>query len=219
VDFPWALEEWRGVDWKGLHLQLERLADIGALARVLPGTYYIHPLVTAIMRGEAGITDTYEGQARWQEMLRAYCELYNFAGAFLHMNFNQGVTELRRVVVYEEDNYLYVRRAALDHKWYLACLGAMQALQVIYLHSGAMTKWVKEVEAITPFFIQADGKPFPGREDDWQIVMHYRAQIAGISGDNAEVERLQGVFSAELRRSEAVTLGDPVMPVPDGLPG
>jgi hypothetical protein len=30
---------------------------------------------------------------------------------------------------------------------------------------------------------------------------------------------IQGVFSAEMRRSEAVALGYPVMPVLDGLPG
>jgi hypothetical protein len=40
-----------------------------------------------------------------------------------------------------------------------------------------------------------------------------------LKGSDLGLTLRKRVFSAELRRSEAVTLGDPVMPVPDGLPG
>jgi tetratricopeptide (TPR) repeat protein len=180
------------VCWEQFHPLLERLADLGALSRVIPGTYRIHPVLTSVLRAEAGVDDAQQGHAQFLRLLQAFCELYNFSGALLHQAYNAGQTQLAKLVALEEDNYLYVRRVALEHKWYLACLGAMQALQTIYYASGRLNDWAREVEAITPYFIKEDESPFPGRVSDWKIMMHYRAQLAAIAGNEAEVQRLQG---------------------------
>lgn len=58
-------------------------------------------------------------------------------------------------------------------------------------------------DMIEPAFL-VSGKPREGKEP------------RGIRMFQRKILR---VFSAGLRRSEAVTLGDPVMPVLDGLPG
>lgn len=191
LEFPWSLVEWRGVKWQQIHPLLERLADLGALSRVHPGTYRIHPVLTPLLRAEAGVDDTEQGRAQFLRMLQAFCELYNFSGALFHKAYNEGHTHLAKLVAHDEENYLYVRRVALEHKWYLAVLGAMQALQAIYYQSGRLQDWAREVELITPYFIQQDETPFPGRVSDWKLIMHYRAQLAEIAGNKAEVQRLQ----------------------------
>jgi hypothetical protein len=54
---------------------------------------------------------------------------------------------------------------------------------------------------------------------EWFATHFRQLYVIDLWGSNEESRRVERVFSAELRRSEAVTLGDPVMPVPDGLPG
>lgn len=187
--FPWGLETWQGMSRDEVVDLLGQAADLGLLSQVGPGLFRIHPAVPPITRRylDEGVTDP----GHWKSIQRAFCEAYNLLGALAHREFNSGRSDMAELMGNEEENLLRARTLSLENQWFFACTGAMQGLQVFYGFMGLSGRWAEEVMTIVPYFMQADGTPYPGRVGDWRLVLHYRAELAITEGDVNEAERLQ----------------------------
>jgi tetratricopeptide (TPR) repeat protein len=86
----------------------------------------------------------------------------------------------------------------------------MQGLRALYDHTGRRAEWGRLVEEIVPDFVDpATDGPLPGREEQWNVVTHYRVRLARQARQWPEAERLQRAHVDWNRQRAAPALSVP----------
>jgi tetratricopeptide (TPR) repeat protein len=94
----------------------------------------------------------------------------------------------------EEPNLLHARALARRRGWWKEVIGAMQGVQMLYIHTGRASEWAQLVEEIVPDFVDpgTDG-PLACQEGSWSVVTEYRVRLAREERRWVEAERLQRI--------------------------
>jgi tetratricopeptide (TPR) repeat protein len=168
---------------------LQRAADLGLLSPA-GGSYRIHPALPWYFH--ALFANAYGGQAG-ARATRAYARVIGGLGDSYHRQVTAGRTDqvigpLRA----EEANLLHaLDLARADGRWDTA-IRCLQGLFVLYTQTGRDAEWGRLVAVVTPDVTDAaTGDPLPGREEQWFIVVNYRARLARAARDWPAATTLQ----------------------------
>jgi tetratricopeptide (TPR) repeat protein len=131
-------------------------------------------------------------------------------GNYYHNAYEDGNRDVIAPLTAEEANLLHARRLALQRGWWHRVTSAMQGLDQLYDHTGRRAEWARLVAEIVPHFIDpATDGPLPGREEEWDLITHYRVRLAREARCWDEVERLQRVRVDWNRQQAAEALAMP----------
>src|SRR5262249_8592082 len=138
-------------------------------------------------------------------------------GSLYHASYQHGNREVLSALRAEEANLLQARRLALENGWWGGGIGAMQGLSVLYDHTGRRAEWKRLLEEGGPCFNEAKTEaPLPGREEDWNLVMEYRVDLASEERNLSEAERLQRLLVDWDWQQAALLLAQPQEGLDDG---
>ena len=158
---------------------LGRAREIGLLTH-LGGTWHnIHPALPWFLRQLfARHYDGQEGRPTATAALRAWVEAIGALGNFYHGQFIKGNQNVIQHLALEEANLLHARRTARRHGWWSPVISAMQGLRMLHQYQGRLAEWANLVAEITPDYCIPTDAPFPGREDEYTVIMEYRVALA-----------------------------------------
>jgi hypothetical protein len=168
---------------------LDRAAEVGLLTPHGSGYYTIHPAVPWYFQRLFG--DHYsDDQAEHAEF--AYASAIASLGSYYHRRYTEGDAGVAVALAGEEENLLKARRLARSKGLWIALIGLMQGLRVLYEHTGRSGEWARLVRELEPDLIDPNSElPKPGREDQWSIFTDYRVRLAQAARDWQAAERLQ----------------------------
>lgn len=174
-----ALPELRGKTEEHLTRVLDRARETGLLTH-LGGTWYaIHPALPWFLRQLfARHYDGQAGRSAATAAVRAWVEAIGELGSYYFNQYADGNQQVNQIVVLEEANLLHARRAARRHGWWDRVISAMQGLRAIYDYHGRQSEWSRMVAEITPDYCTPADTPISGREEQYSLVMGYRALLA-----------------------------------------
>lgn len=186
---------------------LDRATEMGLLQALGGGSYTIHPALPWFFR------HLYEECYPDNAPTRAYVEAMSSLGNHYHNRYEDGNREVIAVLKLEEANLRHALYLSHMHKWYDAMIQPMQGLRALLVHTAQWTVWRRLVDEIMPNFVDSEtGKPLPGREKQWSVVLTYRVQILRKERQWDEATRLQGLVVAwERQRATPLRLLDPAV--------
>ena len=208
-DEPWCVPEVRGMTKEAGLALLDRAAEIGLLTVVGGGYYRIHPAVPWFFRGlfeRYYPTPIGSSEGPGMHATRAFVEAMGEHGSIYHKMYSQGRRDVLGALTAEEAYLLYARQLARQHGWWRRIISTMQGLRALFRHTGRMAEWHRLVEEIVPDFMdQVTDGPLPGREEEWSLVLEYRARLDIDTRRWEEAERLLRL-RVDWRRSQVSPL-------------
>jgi len=228
----YCLPEVRGMTREAGIALLDRAAEIGLLTAHRGGYYSIHPALpwyfkslfdayyatadpsTSLRAGSRPPTVPSSGQplavSGRREATRAFVEAMGSLGNYYHDQYEDGNRDVISALTAEEANLLHARQIARVNGYWRVVISTMQGLRQLYEHTGRRAEWARLVNEIVPDFVDPaiDG-PLAGREEEWRLIIEYRARLAMEARQWPEAERLQRVC-VELDRKDAA----PALAVP-----
>ena len=202
----WHLDELKGLTREAGTALLNRGAEVGFLTVVGSGYYNIHPALPWFFRRAF---KQYYPEAE-SAAKRAFVESVGYWGSYYFVEYEKGNREVIDVLGREEANLLHARSLARCHGWWRRLISAMQGLWVFYAHTGRRADWRNIVQEIVPYFVDPTNQgPLPGKEDAWELVTEYRAELALDSRLWEEAELLLALKVDWDRRRAAAALAKP----------
>jgi len=183
---------------------LDRAAEVGLLAAYGGGYYRIHPALPWFFRRL--YAEYYPDDAP----TRAFVEALGELGSYYHNQCGAGNREVINALKAEEANLLHARHLARQRGWWPALIKTMQGLDELYGHTGRRAEWRRLVDEIVPDLVDpATDGPRPGREVQYDFVMHYRVLLLREEQQWAAAVRLQGLRTDYNRQQAAPLLTQP----------
>ena len=181
-----------GATHDGLTTLLDRAVEIGLLSSHGAGYYAIHPALpwffTTLYTHHHPDPDT--AQAVERAYTRAYAALGDY---YFDQIERQGrAADVLPALRAEEANLLHALTLARTHHLPDAALVCLQGLYQLYKLTGRDVEWARLVDDIAGDYLDpATDQPLPGRDEEYSIVMGYRARIAEARRDWPTATRLQ----------------------------
>jgi tetratricopeptide (TPR) repeat protein len=205
-----ALPEVKNRSKESLAALLERAKDIGLLTHWQSTWYTIHPALPWFLRQL--FARHYDGESRRSTShaaLHAWAEAMSALGHFYLEAFSEARLRVIDPLALEEANLLHARRLSRRYQWKRLVMGCMQGLRALYQYQGRRAEWAKLVDEIRPDYCTHDDQPISGCEDDYNVVLQYRADIAEYERDLTQAAALLEKAAVYIRQRAAAELEQP----------
>ena len=203
--------EMQGVTYEVAAEMLDRSSEIGLLDRIDERWYRIHPALPWFFAQLFQKTYGSAGQPGAQRVIRAYVHTCASFASGIHDAVGEGKSRPIDVMALDEANVLHALELARRNGWWDLAVGCMQGLRSLYGRLGRRSEWARLVSALVPDIVDpATGGPLPGRDDQWSLLIGYRAGLARDRHDWAEAERLLIPAVEWLKREAVGALAAPV---------
>jgi hypothetical protein len=203
-----AVPELAGLDREAGIVLLDRAADIGLLTSLGSGYYQIHPALPWYFGALFTAAYGQPGQPPAARVTRAYTTATGRLGQYYFDQAESGRTaQVLSVLRAEEANLQHALDLARVHMLWSAEVGCLQGLGVLYRRTGRDSEWARLVVDVSRDVTDpTTGGPWPGREDYWNIITQYRAQVARDARDWPAAATLLDIMVAWDREQAAEAL-------------
>lgn len=212
----WGLKAIQGMTTEAAAGLLERTTEIGLLSRAQRHCYFIHPALPVFLEERFARfypsipTSRDEGRDSSEDATRAFSEAIGAIGNALIIGYQEGERSVISLLSWHEANFLRARSLAMNYGLWRAGLHCMQALEVLYKHTGRRSEFEPLLVETIPHFIQPNSNlPVPGREEFWRYVNDFRVDLARERRDWRLAQELQKLRVEQSRKSAEAALGVP----------
>ncbi len=198
----WGLAELRGLTSDESSALLDRAAEVGLLTAHGAGFYSIHPALPWFFKR---LFDQYYPDAR--RATQAFVETVWRAGSLSAQSYTAGKSDVITYLSHDQFNILNALQLARENGWEPGIIGTMQALDVLYEHTGRRAEWSALLNEVAADFVKPKtDAPLPGRERGWFFINDSRVGFAREARRLDEAERLQHIGIDLARRQAAAAL-------------